>query len=74
MDQDETTQSPVLDLTFGPMPAPEIGWNEIDGTFWMTWHGDNHIDIKLKDRDALRVLIRSALDAAAKSEPGIAHD
>ena len=65
----ETPQGPVLDLTFGPMPAPEVTANPVDGTFWLTWTGDNHIDIKLKDRAELRALVRAALDAAAEPEP-----
>jgi hypothetical protein len=69
MDQDETPQGPMTDLTIGPMPAPEIKYNEIDGSFWMSWnYGSTRVDVHLKDRDALRDMIRAAIEAADESE------
>jgi hypothetical protein len=59
----------MTDLTIGPMPAPEIKYNEISGEFWLTWiWGSIRIDVALKDRDELRAMVRSALEAAAESE------
>jgi hypothetical protein len=65
---------PLLDLTVGPMPAPEVAWNPIDSSFWISWidHG-SRIDVALADREELRILIRRALEAAAEQDRDEAH-
>jgi hypothetical protein len=63
-------EHPCVDLTIGPCPAPEVALNPVDGTYWLTFRADDvRVDVTLKDRDELRALIRSALAAAAASEP-----
>lgn len=58
-------ESPTVDLTFGPLPAPEVAYNPLDGTFWLTWlSGNMRIDVALKDREALRALARSCIAAS----------
>jgi hypothetical protein len=65
---------PLLDLTVGPMPAPEVAWNPISGEFWISWinHG-SRIDVALADREELRILIRRALEAAAEQDREETH-
>jgi hypothetical protein len=66
-------EHPCVDLTIGPCPAPEIAPNPLDGTYWLTFRADNtRVDVTLADRDALRALVRAALDAAAEPEPATA--
>ncbi len=59
----------TMDLTMGPLPAPQVHFNPISEEFWVSWvEGGTHIDVKLANREELRVLIRNALEAAAESE------
>jgi hypothetical protein len=61
-------ECPLVDLTFGPLPAPEVAHNEIDGGFWLSWRtGNVSIDIHLEDREALCALIRNCLEARGES-------
>jgi hypothetical protein len=61
-------ESPTVDLTFGPLPSPEVAFNPLDKTFWLTWISENiRIDVALKDRAALRELTRSCI-AASEAE------
>jgi hypothetical protein len=65
--------APLVDLTFGPVPAPQVARDLISGGFWLSWRRENtRIDVQLKDRDELRALIRNALEAGAVSEPATA--
>ena len=65
--------APLVDLTFGPVAAPEVARDLISGGFWLSWRRENtRIDVQLKDRDELRAMIRSALEAGAVSEPATA--
>jgi hypothetical protein len=60
---------PFLDVTYGPLDAPEIAWNPITSAFWMTWRlPSGRIDLKLRDKGALRAMIRSAFEAVVESE------
>ena len=70
MDGDDIlTDRPLVDLTIGGMPAPRITHDSITGGFWMSWdQAGTRIDVTLRDRDALRDLIRAALEAAAEPE------
>ena len=64
------TERPLLELTIGGMPAPEVAFDPISREFWMTWRwAGMRIDVTLRDREELRDLIRAALAAAAESEP-----
>lgn len=59
---------PMFDMTLGPMPAPEVAYNPLNGTFWLSWIRENtRIDVCLKDRAALRELTRSCI-AASEAE------
>ena len=63
------TERPLVELTIAGMPAPEVAFNPIEGDFWMTWRWRGmRIDVRLRDREELRDLIRAALAAAAESE------
>ena len=65
---------PLVELTFGPMPAPEVAFDPISKEFWMTWRGPNtRIDVTLTNADELRALVQAALAAAAESVRA-AHD
>ena len=65
---------PLVELTFGPMPAPEVAFDPISKEFWMTWRGPNtRIDVTLTSRDELRALVLAALAAAAESDHEEAH-
>lgn len=56
-----------MDLTFGPMPAPEVAFDPTSEGFWLTWQADGiHIDVILRDRAELRALVRAALEAAGE--------
>jgi hypothetical protein len=60
---------PLMDLTMGPLPAPQIHWNPIGEEFWLTWATEgSRIDVKLADREELRTLIRRALEAASEQD------
>jgi hypothetical protein len=66
----------LLDLTVGPMSAPEVAWNPISGEYWISWtDAGARIDVKLADREQLRSLVRAALAAAAEQdrEPALAR-
>jgi hypothetical protein len=64
---------PTVDLTFGPLPAPEVAYNGLDGSFWLSWIWENiRIDVSLKDRAALRALTRSCI-AASEAEREASH-
>lgn len=71
MEHDEVlTGHPLVDLTIGPMPAPEVDFDPISKEFWVSWSwAGTRIDVHLRDREELRAMIRSALAAAAESEP-----
>ena len=57
-------ESPCLDLTFGPMRAPEVVFDPITGEFWLMWKTKSaQIDVQLAGRDELRAMIRSCLEA-----------
>jgi hypothetical protein len=62
------SEFPSVDLTFGPLPSPEVAYNPLDHSFWLTWLWENiRIDVSLKDRAALRELTRSCI-AASEAE------
>jgi len=65
---------PLVELTFGPMPAPEVAFDPISKEFWMTWRGPNtRIDVTLTNADELRALVLAALAAAAEQTREEAH-
>ena len=62
-------EQPILDLTFGPMRAPEVTYDPVTKEVWLSWRSPRaSIDVKLMGRSELRTLIRSALEAAGDSE------
>jgi hypothetical protein len=64
----------LLDLTVGPMSAPEVAWNPISGEYWISWtDAGARIDVKLADREQLRSLVRAALEAVGEQEREEAH-
>jgi hypothetical protein len=64
----------LVDLTLAPRSAPDVVGDPITGGFWLTWR-DTHmrIDVLLLDKDALRDLVRNALEAAGKAEHEATH-
>jgi hypothetical protein len=55
------------------MLAPSVVYDEIDGTFWLTWRSENtRIDVTIVGRDEVRELIRSLIEAA-ESEHATHH-
>jgi hypothetical protein len=57
-----------MDLTFGPLPAPDVSYNPISKEFWLTWTAEReHVDVVLTNRDELCALIRKLLEARAES-------
>lgn len=63
----------LADLTLSPRSAPDVVWDPLSGGFWLTWRGDLRIDVILPDKDALRDLVRNALEAAGKAEYAHEH-
>lgn len=65
---------PLLDLTIGPMSAPEVAWNAISGEYWISWKAPGtRIDVKLTDREQVRSLVRAALAAVEEEDREEAH-
>ena len=65
---------PLLELTLGPMSAPEVSYNPIKGEFWLSWRGPNtSVDVTLANRDELRALIHAAFEAAEEQDREAAH-
>jgi len=57
--------TPLVEVTVGSMPCPEVEYNEASGEFWLTWRsGNTRLDVTLRDRTELRGLIRACIEAA----------
>ena len=56
---------PLVEVTVGSMPCPEVEYNAASGEFWLTWRSGNiRVDVTIKDRDELRELTRACIEAA----------
>ena len=57
-----------MDLTIGPLRAPEVAYDQTTGGFWLTWtSGRTSLDIVIADVAQLRALVRACLEAAPEA-------
>ena len=64
----------LLDLTVGPMTAPEVAYNPISGEYWISWTDPGaRIDVRLANREQVRSLVRASLAAVEEQDREEAH-